>query len=895
MDVLDASSRVALAALIHDLGKLAQRAGLPFPTEKKETHIQLYCPHHEEGNWWSHHHAYTALAFDAIEQNAPALIRGEMAPFASRDAGEGEITDSLVNAAAKHHRPETLMQWIIATADRIASGFEREEFEKYNDNGGSQEERGDTGKNHFQARQLTLFEQIRLADTAEPLTPGSMQWCYPLKPLSPESLFPMKRAGYEPDNNAAAKKEYTELWDDFQKGLEKIPVSHRQAWPLWLDHFDTAWLTYTHAVPSATAFGTRPDVSLYDHSKATAALAVALWRYHLRHPCDEDEAVRKMADRTDWDTAKFLLIQGDFFGIQDFIFAEGRQTNRQAAKLLRGRSFYVSLLMELAALKILEALALPSTSQIINAAGKFLIVAENSPETEERLKRVREELNQWFLENTYGVAGIGLVWRAAGSNDFLKGKPSGKQSASGFAGLMEKLFRDLEVAKLQQFSLCGQASPVLPGEFSKPCQWQGNLPVDGKEDGESCALSRDQIKIGEHLTRKDWRILVLKAEDGAAIRTDNLALCELPVFGYRIAFTGDEQQSGRFAELVSNGVLRRCWDYSLPENMHDVLWQGYARRNINGYVPRFGEKDVQEEGKYAGAADEADAVLPEGGGIKPFGHIACEDRQQLADGKWAGQVALTTLKGDVDNLGNIFRRGLNNPERNQHYSFARMAALSRQMNSFFAVWLPARCEEAYANTYTVFAGGDDFFMIGPWRSTQKLAGEIAARFRAYTAENPEIHLSAGMVMTKPGYPVHALAEAAEEALSEAKRHDGKNAAHLFKETVSWHDWARLEGAEDRIDALAEDYALSTGYLYSLFSLIDLAESEVGETKRPEASLWRSKLAYRTARMLEANRKIAPEARRNAHVAMVTDIGEKGIAAFRGAYRIPLFNHFYRKR
>lgn len=47
----------------------------------------------------------------------------------------------------------------------------------------------------------------------------------------------------------------------------------RESWPLWLDSFDTAWLTFTQAVPSATAFNVKPDVSLYDHSKAVAALS----------------------------------------------------------------------------------------------------------------------------------------------------------------------------------------------------------------------------------------------------------------------------------------------------------------------------------------------------------------------------------------------------------------------------------------------------------------------------------------------------------------------------------------------------------------------------------------------------------------------------------------------
>ena len=55
--------------------------------------------------------------------------------------------------------------------------------------------------------------------------------------------------------------------------------------------------------------------------------------------------------------------------------------------------------------------------------------------------------------------------------------------------------------------------------------------------------------------------------------------------------------------------------------------------------------------------------------------IACDDRKVNEDHEWAGIRALTTLKGDVDNLGAIFERGLARP------TFAKIAALSRQMNN----------------------------------------------------------------------------------------------------------------------------------------------------------------------------------------------------------------------
>ncbi len=88
-----------------------------------------------------------------------------------------------------------------------------------------------------------------------------------------------------------------------------------------------------------------------------------------------------------------------------------------------------------------------------------------------------------------------------------------------------------------------------------------------------------------------------------------------------------------------------------------------------------------------------------------------------------------TLKGDVDNLGTIFQKGL------EKANFAKMNALSRQINQFFSLWLPAYCAEKNPNIYTVFAGGDDFFLIGPWYSTQKLAFDMQTYFRHYVAEN----------------------------------------------------------------------------------------------------------------------------------------------------------------
>ncbi|HLV00385.1 MAG TPA: type III-A CRISPR-associated protein Cas10/Csm1, partial [Acidobacteriota bacterium] len=457
-DLMDASCRVALAALLHDLGKFAERARISQAEEKdsegntrRDINIQLYCPHFQ-GRPSHIHAAYTAIALEALERHFPDFVGTNMAPFAPwREKG---ADDSFVNAASMHHKPGSFLQWVIATADRVASGFEREEFEEYN----SSSDQTPQNKDHYTARQITLFEQIRLHDKAETGRPARR---YPLKPLSPTAIFPVRAEACEPADKETGQKEYRVLWQQFIGSLEEIPRSHRANLSLWLDHFDSVWQCFTHAIPAATAFNVKADVSLYDHSKTTAALAVALWRYHHERSDDPNSVRSAMKERSDWDQEKFVLIQGDFSGIQNFIFATGGETQKQAAKLLRGRSFYVSLLTECAALKVLEELSLPPSSQVINAAGKFLIVAPNTDNTLAALRAVQKELDQWFLQHTYGQSGFGLAWLPASCNHFLC-KEGGN---SPFRILMSRLFEQLEEAKLKRFGLCNNhaPSPVFEG------------------------------------------------------------------------------------------------------------------------------------------------------------------------------------------------------------------------------------------------------------------------------------------------------------------------------------------------------------------------------------------------------------------------------------------------
>lgn len=640
------------------------------------------------------------------------------------------------------------------------------------------------------------------------------------------------------------------MLQDFVQSLAKIPSSHKENLALWLDHFDTALQCFFSSLPSVYT----AEISQYDHLKTTVAIATALVL------ADEQNKAKP-----------FLLIQGDFFGIQDFIFSGGRETNKRAAKILRGRSFQVSLFTELAALKVLEACELPSTSQLMNVAGKFLIVVPNTEKIRQAIYRVQNELNQWFVDNTYGLVGLGLAVKEAAVSDFF---------GQTFKKLRDSLFKELEKINLQRLDLT--ATTVSVQNIKYPfgeCQYNSYFPAEDSDKQQSI-ISADQIKIGEYLAKKE-RIIICN-KDAEIYQDRETTKLSLSIFSYHIIFTSTEEITGKFGKQAQAQQIKRLWDFELPQNTSSSLWNGYARRYINAYIPYFiadGEVDIK---KYK--IVDKDNISYEEDKIKTFDYLACEDREKDDMGNYIGQAALMTLKGDVDNLGLIFQKGLKQP------NFAKMAALSRQMNQFFSLWLPAYCAEHQQNMYTVFAGGDDFFLIGPWYSTQKLAFAMQQNFARYVANNPEIHFSSGMVMTKVGTPVHRLGEMAEEALEKAKKVDGKNAVTIYQTSVGWNKWETLSTLELKIEELAKKYNISTSYLYSL---IYFAKQAQNKENNLENTMWRSRFYYRTVRYVVD--KLKKEERETALKEITQLLGEQGIETHKMQFIIPLFNYFYKLR
>ncbi len=323
--------QVGLAALLHDVGKLAQRAEADPERYRSLPNLHEFAKYDDRSQQISYHHA--AYTWQVIEDHLGWLT------------GLGEGGDSNVATwAARHHKPSGPWDHLIAEADALSAGMDR----------GHPDEAAARG--HWEAVQTRRLLPLlgRLAGGAP------SEWEVPFVRLAfDETIFPRRR-GARTRTEAAA--DYAALFAGFCDELGEIPTGR-------VDRFFQTFLTvyerWTWCVPAATNY--EPcDVSLFEHSRAAAAIAAALASQLLHDGGVTIDAVR------DRGTPRYVLAVGDLSGIQAFIYTI---VTRNAARALRGRSFALQLLADGIGTHLLGKTALPPCNVLYSGGGKVWVLA----------------------------------------------------------------------------------------------------------------------------------------------------------------------------------------------------------------------------------------------------------------------------------------------------------------------------------------------------------------------------------------------------------------------------------------------------------------------------------------------------------------------------------------
>lgn len=221
------------------------------------------------------------------------------------------------------------------------------------------------------------------------------------------------------------------------------------------------------------------------------------------------------------------------------------------------------------------------------------------------------------------------------------------------------------------------------------------------------------------------------------------------------------------------------------------------------------------------------------------------DFQQLAKNSCkeleTGIKALGVLKADVDGMGKFIKNS------DITDSFENFDMFSKTLDNFFSLYIPNKMREKFPDTYTVFAGGDDLFLVGSWDVILKLSRFIHSEFEKFVVSK-ELTISFGIAVANHSTPISYLAGYTEHLLEASKAIDEhKDAISLFRETVKWKSYLSTFEALDKEFKTMDTEDIKTAFLYRLLELCDMSKLVKDD---PINNMWKSKLAYSFARNMD---------------------------------------------
>ena len=679
------------------------------------------------------------------------------------------------------------------------------------------------------------------------------KWRYSLNKIHPLRSFPEK------NRDELSHQEMVDYYEIFKREIPDVSQYNEvnDIINVYIEFFEK----YTSCIPSDTRYSVK-DISLYDHIRTTTAIAACLYKVHQRRIQTHKNYPKK---------EEFMFIAGDFSGIQNYIFDITNKGSGGASKRLRARSFFISIFCETAIHKILDNLELPRVCNLFSAGGKFLLIAPNINGIKEKLESVKANIAYEIHQYYFNQFSFLMTWKP-----FVRYEEEAR--IFDFCKIVDDMFHLLEIEKIQSSQLV--------------------------------FFSNEEDKHSEN--KKVWDQAAFSLSDDEFQKYAENGDCMICGKG-----PGEfSERSGTEENPVSIQVCRVCYMNKkigkiLPKKQFVCFGKGKGNTNKRARIALFHEND-NGEAYYVDLSDEAPAsddyyliwnlnndgkgmtidrwplvrknlanhvLTDEDGSVVSFEDLARRSRwTNTEDSKEYGSDFLGVLKADVDNLGLVFSKGFDTPERpraaEKHKnkegelpkgtdarSVSRFLTLSRMLELFFSGWIGSIMEKDAAeiqqlildcqpdvdinlfqqyldsnvidfkNIYTVYSGGDDLVLIGPWETMIIFAILLNAKFREYTCQNKSFTLSAGLTFVKSKFPIATAIREAEALLEKSKSKD-KNRITMFGTTVEWGQMPELLNFFLFLDSRLKDKDsnINMSFLYSLLDYHQMALSYIDEDK-----------------------------------------------------------------
>ena len=532
--------------------------------------------------------------------------------------------------------------------------------------------------------------------------------------------------------------------------------------------------------PSSSYVDT-PDVSYYDHVKLTAAVAACFYLY------DKEKEIKDYKKeyflKADRNTKKFLLVSGEFSGIQNFIYTI---SSKMAMKSLRGRSFYLELFAEHIIDEILSELELSRVNLLYSGGSHFYLLLPNTEKSKEVLEQYKEKINNFILEKIGATIYFEMVYTETSAEELGNGLSKDIKDENRIGELFRKTSTKVSKAKLNRYSL-DQLKELLDENSSI------NKVKSYTKECNICKKPEDE------------KILVRNAkyfdeETGVELCSSCKSYIDL----------------GRdISKLYHSSNENFIVEEHCTENKNTLIFPKYQEGDVSILVKN--EKDISQNRDkiyryYAINADFITNRLCKNIYIGNYNVIAKEGERNLIEfkelvKKSKGIERLAVFRADVDNLGTLFQSGFENKDSKEPYknvTLSKSVVLSRYLSDFFKrkinlilekkdvikdtnelfkKYCDIICEDNSKprDIVIVYSGGDDVFAIGTWNDIIEFSIDLRIAFKEFT--NDKITLSAGIGFFYENYPIHQMAEKTGNLESLAKANKDSS-GKIIKDSVA---------------------------------------------------------------------------------------------------------------